>query len=102
MQHTAFGERFDWEPSPSAALRPVIATLAPSCAKRMALARPIPEFPPVTSAILVSSILFIGVSPTGQLGHHSQGAICYYLSLLLGMPSRAVDCATSTPSMSSS
>src|SRR5271156_1499244 len=43
--------------SPSAALRPVIA-------------------------ILVSSVLFIGASPAGQLGHHSQGSICYYLSLL--------------------
>jgi hypothetical protein len=30
---------------------------------------------------LVSSILFISASPAGRLGHHSQGAACYYFSL---------------------
>src|SRR3954468_7859175 len=47
--------------APSFSRRPETTTLAPSAARATATARPIPEVPPVTRAILFSNVLFIGV-----------------------------------------
>src|ERR1700750_1726011 len=49
-------------PTPAAESAPfeyVIATVAPSAAKRLAMAAPMPREPPVTSAIFPSSFLFM-------------------------------------------
>jgi hypothetical protein len=43
--------------------RPQITTVAPSCAKRSAVAAPIPEPPPDTNAIFPSRRLLMLVSP---------------------------------------
>src|SRR5919201_3888978 len=49
---------------PRSASRPVIASFAPSFAKRIALASPIPDFPPVISATLFSNrMIFIPNQP---------------------------------------
>src|SRR5258708_40064881 len=48
--------------SSSAWRRPVMKTRAPSLAKRLAVPRPMPALPPVTTAILPSSFLVMAIS----------------------------------------
>jgi hypothetical protein len=57
-----------------AALRPVMATLAPFLAKSRATAKPMPLLPPVTTATLFSSLFMVSLPVSGRYAGQSFAA----------------------------